>query len=67
MIQRLSLSPVQRMLWERIEADEVHILQLMLAELKANLDEPWQFDRTTRTFWKPEQEPNAADADVSSS
>ena len=72
MIQRLPLSPVQSLLWERIKADEVRVLQMMLVELGANVSDPWQFDHNTRTFWMntpdpdPPQEPNA-DAESSSS
>lgn len=72
-IKRLQLTDSQHEGWSRFQDDKVvaasrekRFLAACLVELGGRLNEPWQFDEASETFWIniPDKEPNADSADA---
>lgn len=66
MLKKLELSGSQHQGWDRFlddravaEAREKRFLSDCLLELGGKMNEPWQFDATTRTFWMEVKEDDA--------
>lgn len=51
MIKRLSMTTSQQIGYDAICEKEARFLMACLHELGGSLNDPWQFDKVTRTFW----------------